>query len=501
MTVEVALEARRWRQARLWVAVLAMSGVAAIGAMQPMGALAGAIVLIVTVTYMADRRFLLLPLFLWFVAENSVIAILESWGLAPYTVWLRRSDEVILVALALATLYRQLLSQGRVRGYGIIPPVLSLLLVSGLTALHVGHAPTFVAGVDLVLLLKSAIVFGVLGSVGDDVRPLPTRKIANWIIGIGLCAAAIACVETVDPSAFRAVVGLPTQLYLRGTWSSLQGPFVNPGLFGWYMAVCVIVSVALAMETKGSRLLLVAPFLLGILASGRRKPLAGALIGVLVLIWLASPRQVRWKRLGWAALAAAVLVVGFWPFVNELVIATLRDYILTRNPYAQARIVLYAASVSLAVRHFPLGAGPGLFGGFAARLYYSPLYTQMGLNHVWGLSPQNPTFLDDTFWPHVLGEFGVLGLAAYSWFLVRVWRRSLEAARRGSPGTALMARIGLALLAEGLVESLASAGFEQSLSALVMFGGAALAVGAAAAERRQGVKGASPGASLAGVRN
>lgn len=80
-----------------------------------------------------------------------------------------------------------------------------------------------------------------------------------------------------------------------------------------------------------------------------------------------------------------------------------------------ARAEITRASLRIARDFFPVGTGFASFGSvFSAQgSFYSPVYYEYGLNEVWGLSPDDTFFLSDTFWPTVLGQFGVLGLLLY----------------------------------------------------------------------------------------
>src|SRR5205823_7836456 len=178
---------------------------------------------------------------------------------------------------------------------------------------------------------------------------------------------------------------------------------------------------------------------------------------------------------GLALVTAAILAVVFWPLIADLTTSLVRNYLSPRDALEQARDVMYIASAGLALAHFPLGVGPGLFGGYAARLYYSPLYDRLGLSHVWGLSRDNPTFLTDAFWPHVLGEFGALGLIAYLWLISSTLRPAVSFLKGPPSPQRLLARAAVAVMVQAIVESLASASFEGSLQAFVIFGLVAMA--------------------------
>lgn len=87
-----------------------------------------------------------------------------------------------------------------------------------------------------------------------------------------------------------------------------------------------------------------------------------------------------------------------------------------------ARYQLLIASVKIATDHFPFGAGFGTFASYASGKYYSPLYVLYGISEVHGLQIGSPSFISDSFWPMILGEFGWFGIVMYlaaMWFLVK----------------------------------------------------------------------------------
>ena len=54
-----------------------------------------------------------------------------------------------------------------------------------------------------------------------------------------------------------------------------------------------------------------------------------------------------------------------------------------------------------------IGWGPGC-GRYVSTIFYSQLYYNYGLAELWGASPEHSTFISDGYWPHVLGEIGLL---------------------------------------------------------------------------------------------
>ena len=71
--------------------------------------------------------------------------------------------------------------------------------------------------------------------------------------------------------------------------------------------------------------------------------------------------------------------------------------------------------------YIPFGSGLGTFATNAAARYYSPLYYKYGLNDIWGLTPENPMFLADAFYP-TMAEFGMVGIFFFLWFWIRRYK-------------------------------------------------------------------------------
>ena len=74
------------------------------------------------------------------------------------------------------------------------------------------------------------------------------------------------------------------------------------------------------------------------------------------------------------------------------------------------RIVLLNYGLKTALAYFPLGSGFATYGSPVAASYYSPLYQLYGFNNKYGMSKTDTSFLNDNYWPTIIGQFGFLGL-------------------------------------------------------------------------------------------
>lgn len=84
------------------------------------------------------------------------------------------------------------------------------------------------------------------------------------------------------------------------------------------------------------------------------------------------------------------------------------------------RFILYKYGYEIAKRFFPIGAGFATYGSNPSVVYYSPLYYEYNIASHWGMSEDNALFLNDNYWPMIIGQFGFLGLILiiYLFFLM-----------------------------------------------------------------------------------
>lgn len=77
-------------------------------------------------------------------------------------------------------------------------------------------------------------------------------------------------------------------------------------------------------------------------------------------------------------------------------------------------------SIEIIKNNFPFGIGPGTFGSPIAKLFYSPVYIDLGYNNFYGMSEDETLFLNDNFWPMVLVQYGVIFLVFYIFFFYKI---------------------------------------------------------------------------------
>ncbi len=87
-----------------------------------------------------------------------------------------------------------------------------------------------------------------------------------------------------------------------------------------------------------------------------------------------------------------------------------------------ARSQLSVKSVLIAKDYFPFGTGFGTYGSHVSGVNYSPVYTMYNMQNIHGLTKKDPSFISDTFWPMIIGQFGFFGLIIYIYILYLIYK-------------------------------------------------------------------------------
>lgn len=476
--------------AAVLLGVVAVASLGAPAALRgPVTAAAGAFVVLAAFLIAPKPTMLVFALFVLFYDT------LARW-LHP---GVRQIDEVVIPAMFAISLWRT-----KPWRRGLIEPVrdgaMALVVLLGVTASVVNAVPPGVWLVALLLMLKGVAFLYIV--MWHDFTIDDVRLFVMSVFAVAAAVLVLGFAEALSQTAFRQFFNLPTPTDVRGQLPGIESIFVFPVLFSWFMTFAAIFLFSYYLVFRRLWLLVAALVVsAGMFLAGRRRAIVGlvvALVGGLVaqLRGGVSRRTLvrLWLPVGGVAL---VLAIVFLPGLTRLYNQTIQEWLLAPPPpapqepgpggieYVQGnpRLLLYQTSVTLAVEHFPLGAGLGRFGSPMSRVDFSPVYAEYGLDRIWGLTPAFPAYVTDTFWPHVLGEIGVIALGAYVVFLgalgVAVWRSTRRVAAPFLHAFCLGAWM---LFLHALVESVASSMYESPPRIYLTFGaiGVALALSRAA---------------------
>lgn len=87
-----------------------------------------------------------------------------------------------------------------------------------------------------------------------------------------------------------------------------------------------------------------------------------------------------------------------------------------------ARPALYIVAVKILIDYFPFGTGFCSFASSLSGKYYSSVYAKYGINNVEGLTISNYAYMADSFWPYILGQFGLSGTVIYLLMLFNLYK-------------------------------------------------------------------------------
>jgi hypothetical protein len=106
-------------------------------------------------------------------------------------------------------------------------------------------------------------------------------------------------------------------------------------------------------------------------------------------------------------------------------------YIDNAGVEGHVRIAMYIASFNINKDFFPIGSGLGTFGSLASitsgysKVYYDYGVSDIGRNSAEDVLNGHHTLLD-TYWPHIIGELGLLGTIFFLYFWFYPLKKSLS---------------------------------------------------------------------------
>ncbi len=200
-----------------------------------------------------------------------------------------------------------------------------------------------------------------------------------------------------------------------------SGAAVESAALGQIAISCGMVYYLFSKHTPMNRNIAVLIMLLGLL-SGKSKYFGECVVFIALVFFV--KRKIDYTSpvtLLKVAVLGAVVIFFTWAKFNAYYVEGFQD-----DSEVMARPATYTTGLQIMFHDFiPFGSGLGSFGVAAAAKEYSPLYYRYHLDGVWGLTPDNPMFLADAFYP-TLAEFGIVGFVLFLVF----WKRRLWEANR-----------------------------------------------------------------------
>lgn len=305
------------------------------------------------------------------------------------------SDEILTVALLGYAFMKQrflVKDKGRTTEINIYIGLMIFYLVYSLLI----QVTTF-RGVylDLLQQLRPYAVFYLTWMMAPDFSPKQKKRI-KWVM-------------------LLSFLGYLTAFKLK---PSLVNPYggEESAALGQIALCCAMVYYLFSKQTKRNRNIAILIMLLGLI-SGKSKYFGECVVFIALVIFVKS--KINFASVSTLLKVAAlgcVVIFFTWTKFNAYYVEGFQD-----DAQEMARPLTYETGMKIMFQDYiPFGSGLGSFGTAAAAKEYSPLYYDYKLDMVWGLTPENPMFLADAFYP-TLAEFGIVGLFFFLWF----WKRRL----------------------------------------------------------------------------
>jgi len=140
----------------------------------------------------------------------------------------------------------------------------------------------------------------------------------------------------------------------------------------------------------------------------------------------------------------------------------------TENPEKMfARPALFLTALKIVKDYFPFGSGLASFASHFSAKYYSSIYYQYNLSHLQGLSEDMPSFISDSFFPQLLGQFGFAGLMLFISGFLLIMKKSYKYYLTNKKGGNYLYLI-YCILAFLVIESVADSTFVQNRGMFIM---------------------------------
>lgn len=347
-----------------------------------------------------------LPIFLLVILFQDTLAInleLVSPSLGSFANYL---DEVFLI-IVLSALAINFLSGKIIQGgttFICLAALTGLGFISGL----INEVPVSIALQGAFLVMKGLLYLFFFMNLTYTEYDL--KRYVRWgksLVGI---VVVFAVVDLILGDSYRQVLGITYMDNVqRGAIHSLSSLFMHPGIYGWFMVFAGMYALSVFVIKKDKRILLFASFLFFFAMLSFRFKVMMAILIILAVVYLLSGLK---KSLTYLLPVAVVFFFVFLltgEYIGDLTASTIDSYV-TADIEDSARKALYLTAYEIGLTNFPFGEGFGRFGGFVSKENYSPVYYEYGINDTYGLSPDYPAFMTDTYWPNIAGELGFIGV-------------------------------------------------------------------------------------------
>lgn len=202
--------------------------------------------------------------------------------------------------------------------------------------------------------------------------------------------------------------------------------FGHPSRFATAISILALLYLYCSDYTKIDKIIFIFILAIGLL-SGRSKLFGFFVLCLLMLLYMNDSFRMK---LNTRNIFFILLAIGLTAFVAR---DKIEFYFITggfgdgRNEEdLYARMALYYFSTFIFKNYIPFGSGFASYGTYASGEYYSPIYEELYMDNLHGLTKANPDFIADTYYP-ALAQFGFVGAALFILFWVNLIYKGVKA--------------------------------------------------------------------------
>ena len=188
-----------------------------------------------------------------------------------------------------------------------------------------------------------------------------------------------------------------------------------------YIIMLLLLDSALHEGRPNKSFLLMAIAVLIMVIKSRSLILAATALILFESFVLEKKQDMRLRILGIAIIGG---LIGYPQYQNYFVNG------VTANRGTAPRQLFWQGGLRLFQEYFPYGTGFGTFGSSTAATNYSQLYYILEFNTVTGMQPTNTKYLNDTFWPMIFTQLGLIGMIPYILLLIIIFYDIYRNAKR-----------------------------------------------------------------------
>ena len=188
-----------------------------------------------------------------------------------------------------------------------------------------------------------------------------------------------------------------------------------------YIIMLLLLDAALHEERPNKGFLLMAIAVLIMVIKSRSLIIAATTLVLFESFVLEKKQNMRLRIVGIAIIGG---IIGYPQYQDYFVNG------VTANRGTAPRQLFWQGGLRLFKEYFPYGTGFGTFGSSTAATNYSSLYYILEFDKVPGMKPTNTMYLNDTFWPMIFTQLGLIGMIPYIVLLVIIFYDIYRNAKR-----------------------------------------------------------------------